>query len=273
MDAAVLNRKWKARGESQTGKRLSSDKPTSATISPSVAQVILELEEALLKASGGSILEPKGAPGDGFCWIWAILGSLGYLEDSTRVTSIPCPLDWARGMLVVEEAAENAATYKEEDPCHYNQMQVSLFLPALHSLPDTPHLTSHLSLQTVTRPEYTSNGRLVRMGTFGGEGRVAAVATFLGVNVLMLTNKLSTLTDVHGNTNAIVLVDVEKFRERQAVPCDVNYSVVKLSNFIKEGRFCVVVRYGSVHFESCGTLGTPVRTCSFEPQSARQAHL
>lgn len=131
-NAARLSKKWKARGESQTGKRLSSEKPTGSTIRPAVAQVILELENALQDVSGGSVLEPKPDPPDGFCWIWALLGSLGYLEDSSRDTLVPSTLDWARGMFVIEETARNTAKEMGSDSDANRAVQVSPFLLPLH---------------------------------------------------------------------------------------------------------------------------------------------
>lgn len=115
-------------------------------------------------------------------------------------------------------------------------------------------------------PVYTSNGRLVKSGTYGGETRVAAMAATLGVNILMMTSGVQTLWDVQKKRqNCVVLVDVDKYRELNEVPLDANLSVVALANFIKEGRFCVVIRFESRHFEHCGTIGTPVHACSFEP--------
>ena len=103
------------------------------------------------------------------------------------------------------------------------------------------------------------------MGTFGGESLVTAVASMLGVNVLTVAKKIQRLSDVHEKSNAIVLVDVERYRMRNEVPMDTNISLVQLSNFIKEERFCVVLRYDERHFDHCGTLGTMVQICEFEP--------
>jgi hypothetical protein len=224
-----------------------------------VAQVILELDNSLLENSGGSFLEPKPNPPDGFCWIWAILGSLGYLEDSTRDTEVPSRLDWARGMRLLDETTRNAATYKEKNSFHDSQLQVSPF-----HFSCTSHLTLHFSLQRVEMPVYTSNGRFVKYGTFGGETLIAAVASMLGVNVLVVATRILNLSNVETRVNAIVLIDVEKNLFMQ-LPQERNCNLVDLSNFIKEGRFCVVLRLENKHFEHCGTLGTPVQTCLFEP--------